>query len=325
MLQQFIMEQTFGPYEPYVDDVTVGDDDFEMHLSRLRDVFERAAKANFKFGLSKCHFNVDPLEILGRICSGESHEAAPAHIANIRDAAVPRTVKELLHFLGVVNWIREYIPDPSRVMSGVYDQLTRAQRSGVSKLVYTETDLAQFQLLKQVASQPIRLYPINYECPIYVRTDASMMGWAGIIFQLNEDGSKRICEIASGRFNPVQRRWNTTEQEAYGIYRTITDNEKWLLGHYFYLTTDHEALTWADYPAMQYIRESPNRKVARWYMGMQWYRFETKHIKGIENGETDQLSRVATIEDVASTGVCAAPVVSPLTLTDQTLTPSLTC
>jgi hypothetical protein len=107
MLQQF-MEQTFGPYEPYVDDVTVGDDDFEMHLSRLRDVFERAAKANFKFGLSKCHFNVDPLEILGRICSGESHEAAPAHIANIRDAAVPRTVKELLHFLGVVNWIREY-------------------------------------------------------------------------------------------------------------------------------------------------------------------------------------------------------------------------
>ena len=145
-----------------------------------------------------------------------------------------------------------------------------------------------FEEVKAYCSNPVNLYYIDYDRPVFVNTDASLKGWGGIVYQLNEDGTKRICGIKSGSWNKVQAKWPTVEQEAYAIYRTVTDFEYYLVGRPFTLYTDSQNLT--------FLKESPSRKIQRWRLALQMFTFQSIHVAGEVNVEADSLSRVSSAD-----------------------------
>jgi hypothetical protein len=55
---------------------------------------------------------------------------------------------------------------------------------------------------------------------VYLHTDSSEVGIGGYCFQICPESGKELpLRFISKRYSETARRWNTTEQEAFGIYQ----------------------------------------------------------------------------------------------------------
>jgi transposase InsO family protein len=116
-----------------------------------------------------------------------------------------------------------------------------------------------------------------------LRTDASNAGVGGVLLN-RVDGQERVVAYISQAFNETQSRWDTREQEAYGVFFCVTSLRHFLLGHHFVIKTDHRNLT--------FMERSMVGKVTRWRLRLQEYTYDVEHIAGKENSVADALSRV---------------------------------
>ena len=299
---QTFMQRVFRNDKPYMDDLAFGDDTFEKHLAHLKDVFQQCRDNRVLLSPKKCSFNMKSLKVLGRITDKDYRRVDDETINRIKNYARPATIKQLMAFNGLVNWMRDYLPSLGERMQPLYaltqvegpenreemDKRKKYRYILRTRIEWTPELTELFEEVKAYCSNPVNLYYIDYNRPVFVNTDASLKGWGGIVYQLNEDGTKRICGIKSGSWNKVQAKWPTVEQEAYAIYRTITDFEYYLVGRPFTLYTDSQNLT--------FLKESPSRKIQRWRLALQMFTFQSIHVAGEVNVEADSLSRVSSAD-----------------------------
>ena len=243
------------------------------------------------------------LKVLGRVTDKDYRRVDDEKVKRIKDHAKPDMVKQLMQFNGLVNWMRDYLPNIGETMQPLYelvklegpknreeviDKKNKYKYLLRQRINWTDELIAIFEEVKAYSSQPINLYFVDKSRQVYINTGASLKGWGGILYQLKDDGAKAICGIKSGSWNKTQAKWPTVEQEAYAIYRTVIDFEHYLLGQPFTLFTDSINLT--------FLKESPSRKVQRWRLALQHFTFETIHVAGEINVEADTLSRVLSFD-----------------------------
>ena len=90
----------------------------------------------------------------------------------------------------------------------------------------------------------------------------------------------------SHTFTETQQKWSTTEQEAYGIYYTITKWNYYLQGADIIVRNDHM-------PLAQFLNgKNVNNKVNRWSLELATYNISLKWISGAKNKAADCLSRL---------------------------------
>lgn len=78
--------------------------------------------------MTKCVFTTDELEFLGHKVKEDWLMAKIYHVHQVIAAAVPRNKKELTSFLGVCNWLSEYIPDCSSLSASLIDRLKQCHQ-----------------------------------------------------------------------------------------------------------------------------------------------------------------------------------------------------
>ena len=91
--------------EVYVDDVIIESKESSNHLEDLRNFFARLRKFNLKLNPAKCVFGVPAGKLLGFIVSHQGIELDPSNIKAIRDLPPPKSKKEVMSFLGRLNYI----------------------------------------------------------------------------------------------------------------------------------------------------------------------------------------------------------------------------
>ena len=128
----------------YVDDIIVFARDFQEHMDRLGQVFDRLSAAGLKLKPSKCRLFQRRVAFLGHIVSREGVEADPSKIAAIVDWPVPRNVTEVRSFVGLASYYRNFVPNFSMIAAPLFD-LTK---KGVP-FVWDERCKKAFGLLKQ--------------------------------------------------------------------------------------------------------------------------------------------------------------------------------
>jgi hypothetical protein len=99
----------------YQDDLFVRGKNIKEHLDSHRLLFERAREASMVFSLRKSHFNYHRLRVLGHIVTISGRTPDPEKIAAILDLAEPQNDKQIMHFLGLVAFNREYIRNASEI------------------------------------------------------------------------------------------------------------------------------------------------------------------------------------------------------------------
>lgn len=123
-MRQFLAEQWGIHAIAYLDDIVVYSRDWEEHLLHLALVFERLSIYGLTVAPKKCSFEQTTLPYLDHIISTEGKSAQTGHIEAIKNATPPCTRKEMHSFLGICNWVEEYIQNSCLILAPLSDMLS---------------------------------------------------------------------------------------------------------------------------------------------------------------------------------------------------------
>lgn len=141
-----------------------------------------------------------------------------------------------------------------------------------------------FDSIKTELSRAITLDHINSVDPVYLKTDASLVGLAGILLQ-EQHSELRIIACVSRHLRPAEKNYSIMEIEALAIISSLAKFRHYLLGRHFKIITDHRALSVLD------SKSSTNARVQRWTMALSEYDYEVLYQKGKLHEDVDCLSR----------------------------------
>ena len=167
---------------------------------------------------------------------------------------------------------------------------------------------------------PILCYP-NPSKRYIVYTDTSDDACR---FQLTQkhDGTEFPIAFLPHTFLETQRKWSTTEQEAYGVYYAITKWNYYLQGADIIVRNDHKPLT-------KFLNgKNANNKVNRWALELATYNITFEWISGAKNKAADCLSHLVELPSTPSASInmlsisnTDGPAFNTRSQTQQHLTP----
>ena len=101
----------------------------------------------------------------------------------------------------------------------------------------------------------------------------------------------------SHTFSETQRKWSTTEQEAYGVYYTITKWNYYLQGTDITVRNDHK-------PLAKFLNgKNTNNKVNRWGLELATYNITFEWISGAKNKAANCLSCLVELPSMPSASI----------------------
>ena len=127
----------------------------------------------------------------------------------IREMPIPRNVKEVRTFLGMVNYYRRFTKD----LSGIVEPLTKLLRKNVKFVISAEAK-ESFEKCKSIlTTSPVLKYP-DFQRPFIITTDASNVALGAVLSQWDEIGrTDHPPEFASKKLAPAEMRYSTVERE----------------------------------------------------------------------------------------------------------------
>ena len=133
-----------------------------------------------------------------------------------------------------------------------------------------------------MCSAPVLMYP-KFDREFILQTDASDTGLGVALSQLDNNGLERPVAYASKVLSPRERKYCTTEKEAFAVVFGVRTFRIYLLGRPFTVITDHSALKWLHTIDLK-------GRLARWVMDLQEFQFSVVHKPGRLHNNADALS-----------------------------------
>ena len=108
------------------------------------------------------------------------------------------------------------------------------------------------------------------------------------------DGTEFPIAFLSHTFSETKRKWSTTEQEAYGVYYTVTKWNYYLQGADIIVRNNHKPFT------IFLNGKNANNKVNRWGPELATYNIKFELISGAKNKAADCLSHLVELPPTTS-------------------------
>ena len=298
----------------YLDDIIIFSKTPQEHLSHICMVFEKLKSANLSMKKSKCSFFSKEIQYLGHILSATGIRPLPSKTHAIQNMKPPTTPKQVRVFLRLVRYYRKFI----RGFAKIAKPLTLLTRQQVKFDWTPEHQEAFIHLKEAIVQAPILHYP-NPNKTYIVYTDASDDACGSQLSQ-EYNGTKFPVAFLSHNFTETQHKWSTTEQEAFGVYYTITNWNYYLQGADIIAQNDHK-------PLVQFLNgKNTNNKVNRWSLELATYNITFEWISGAKNKATDCLSRlispVTTSINMLTASFNDRPAFNTRSHTQSTLNPT---
>ena len=220
----------------YLDDIIIFSKTPQEHLSHICMVFKKLKSAILSMKKSKCSFFSKEIQYLGHILSAMGIPLLPSKTHAIQNMNPPTTPKQVRAFLGLVGYYSKFIKGFAKIAKPP-TVLTRQQ----VKFDWTPEHQEAFIHLKETIVQaPILHYPKpnkTYIVYIVASDDACRA-------QLSQEHNRTEFPVAflSHTFTETQCKWSTTEQQAFGVYYTITKWNYYLQGADIIVLNDHKPL-----------------------------------------------------------------------------------
>ena len=264
----------------YLDDLLVIGRTFKEHIENLRQVFTRLMEAGLKLKPSKCKLARCEVEFLGYVVSKGGIATNPNKVTAVSGFPVPKDLKALRAFLGLLSYYRRFIPRFSATAQPLYG-LTRKDTPFSWT---TACDKAFNDLKSQLTKAPVLAYP-QFGREFLLETDASGVGLGAVLSQTQEDQTIRPIAFASRTLQPHERNYGISELEALGVVWAVKYFRHYIYSHRCIVYTDHEALK------ALLNTPQPSGKLARWGMALQELDLQIEYRPGKTNARADALSR----------------------------------
>ena len=272
----------------YIDDLVVFSKNFHDHLKHVDAVLNRLDLANLSINPNKCSFFQQTISILGYTISENGIEISKEKMHAIADYPVPKKVKEVRQFLGVMQFHSKYIKNFTEKARPL-QKLTCKN----AKFNWGENEQISFEALKEaMLTPPILKFP-DFSLPFDIITDASDIAIAAVL-QQHQNAQPCIIDCIGRVLNKAEMNYTITERELLSIIYALTKWERYLKTSQQTCTiyTDHLPLTHLDK-----ISNSQGR-LKRWLLSVEYVDFKIKYVAGKINRLADSLSRRTYIRQI---------------------------
>jgi hypothetical protein len=226
----------------YVDDLLVATTTIDGHLDQLDVVFRALREAGLKLKPEKCDLFKDHIKFLGRVVGKDGVHVDEEATEKIRQWPAPRDRKELMSFLGLTGYYREFIEDYAKKS----EPLQRLVKKSVDYVWDAEKQECFEKFKEALVSPPILALP-EEEGSFVLDTDASEVAIAGILQQwqlVNGQRKLRVISYGSKGLSDSERSYGAPKKEMLAVVTFVKKYEAYLSGREFTLRTDNSALSY---------------------------------------------------------------------------------
>jgi hypothetical protein len=261
-----------------IDDILIATETDEEHLKILEELFKRMMGRGIMINVEKTFLFQEEVNFMGYQVDAQGISVKDFTIQKLRNAEIPKTLKELRSFNGLAEWVRPF------ARSSVFAENMAVLTGALSRkkdFHLTEEEKNAFHKIKEL--ELVKLVHPDWSQPFNLHTDASEHSIHSILSQPHG-----IIAYGGRKLREVERRRAIPEKELLSVVYAITSSHaEFLTANFFTLYTDSKAL--------KYLMDFKykNSKIFRWSILLSPYNFKIVHIAGKEN-PADYGSRFCT-------------------------------
>ncbi|KAL0223267.1 hypothetical protein P9112_002657 [Eukaryota sp. TZLM1-RC] len=205
----------------YIDDIIIICITLPQFIDRLKAVLFRAKEKRVSLGLPKCHFKSKDheIKILGSIFVNGTRQIDPSRLTGLVELPAPKTAKDIRSFVGSINYIRDWLPSVSEIISPI-NELTRGNPR---RIEWTSDHERRFNKIKQLVQEnmPLSLPPTDNR--VLISCDASDIAIGGVILEEYDPCEHNGTPLIDRKVRPIsffsrilsnsQKNWSTMQKE----------------------------------------------------------------------------------------------------------------
>ena len=148
-----------------------------------------------------------------------------------------------------------------------------------------------FVQLKAALCEVATLHVPKFDCPFYIRTDASKYAVGAVLEQEDlETGAHYPLAFLSRNLSPRQMQWSPREQETYAIICASKNYQWWVGTNRVEVLTDHRSLKYWSIEHVSTVSGPAGRR-ATWHELLSFFDLHVAYLPGKYNAVADALSR----------------------------------
>lgn len=274
-------EKTFGDIPGvvvYCDDLLICANSDDEHDKILKQVLERAKNCNVKFNKNKFQYKLEEVKYFGHIFSKKGMKIDSDRIKAILELKSPNNKKELQIILGMINYLRRFVPG----LANMAAPLQLLLRKDIEWL-WTQVHENAFNSIKNNISQAPVLQNFNSNLEITIQCDASKDGLGCCLMQEGKPVS-----YASRSLTAAEKNFSQIEKELLSVVWSTKKFHYYIYGRKCTILNDHKPL---ETLLKKGIHEIPSTRLQRLKLKLLKYNLEFKYLKGKLMYVADLLSR----------------------------------
>lgn len=265
----------------FCDDIIIYSKDKYSHLEHVKEVVKRLSDNNLTVNVSKARLFCNEISFLGNVIKNNTVTIDQDRTVNVRRFPPPKTVRQVMQYLGMTGFFSKYIKDYASICEPLY----KLKRKNV-KFVWSPECQSAFETLKNCITNPPVLQLADFNKPFVLMTDASNNAAGGCLMQENDKGDLLPIAYYSKKFTESERKFTTYEKEALSVILCMEKWHEFLEVRPFKLFTDNESLS--------YVLNTKRKigRLARWVERLLNIPFSVEFKRSEDNQLADALSRM---------------------------------
>lgn len=262
----------------FIDDIIISANSVEEHDRILEKVVERARERNVRFNRNKLQYRVQTVKYLGHVISEHGISVDPKRTEAIEKIEPPKDKKDLQKLLGMINYVRKFIPN----LADLSHPLRELLKKNI-EFIWLPAHSQCFDRIKKAIVEAPVLRTFDGRKEITVETDASQFGVGCALLQ---DG--RPVYFASRSLNQAEIGYAQIEKELLAIVFACYKFHFFIYGRNVTVRTDHK-------PLISIMKKDfdkiPSARLQRMKLRLIKYKLNLFHIPGKDLYIADLLSR----------------------------------
>lgn len=216
----------------YIDDILVGGSTPEEHDEILEKVLRRADEIGIKFNIDKFQYKIQKVKYVGQIFTENGMMPDPDTIRAICNLKAPVDKKSLQSILGMVNYLRVYLPNLSENCKHMYSLLKND-----AQFQWMPCHDQEFIEVKKLIANSTKLEHFDKDLDCVIQCDASQYGIGACLLQNNKP-----IAFASRSLTDSEKRFAQIEKELLAICFAVQKFHYYIYGRNCEVRTDHKPL-----------------------------------------------------------------------------------
>jgi hypothetical protein len=274
----------------YIDDILIWGATQAEHDERLQAVLQRLKDQEFSVNPKKCHYSQTKVKFLGHMIEDGQLSVDPDKVKAIRNMPFPEDRKGLKRVIGMLSFIRKFVPD--------YNALTAPFRNLLKErtpYVWTANEEVAMERIRSSEAWIKALSLFQPGKKLTLMADASSFGLWAVLLQ-----EGRPVYFCSRTMTSAEESWAQIDKEFLALIWALERLDLFTYGQRVEVLTDHRPLLGLVGKPMDHCSIRQQRMLGR----MMRYDVDLKFVPGKEMLLADTLSR-APVEPPSDE--CTAP------------------